>query len=167
MSQIPNSKYNIANNTRGADTYKSTDYVKSHLNTPTRVEIEIADLHLKRLKDLADRGYNDLISIISIDTFQPAELIRLAAIGTTITKGMKLPNRERKEVLMLILDKYIDNCDYDESTKQIASVILSTMDASIDTLFDFKKGKFNLKQCNFMLYITSCVNSCIKFNKQI
>lgn len=163
---MTNEKYNNINNAHDTNNYKINNYVKTHsITTHTRVEVELSEIHLKRLKDLADQGYEDLIHIISIDTFQLTELIRLAAIGTTITKGMKLPNRERKEVLMLILDKYIDNCDYDEETKQIASIILSTMDASIDTLFDFKKGKFKLKRCNFMLCVSSCTSSFRKFNK--
>jgi hypothetical protein len=93
---------------------------------------------------LVTQGYTELMDVIQERKFNPSELMELVAITTKITKKMiNVTNRDKKRILMSMIEKYIQDCDYTDDEKKAALIILATLDVSIDVLYDFRKGRFD------------------------
>ncbi len=116
--------------------------------------------------ELVNQGCAELLEIVGDDRYDAYNLIRLAAIGVSITMRMvNVTNRERKTILISMIEKFLElryaqkKLSRDEYNAALDS--LGGLEDGIDVLFDFRKGKYDAEsvakvavgRCMFMTWL--------------
>lgn len=93
---------------------------------------------MAQYEQLINEGYTTLTNILD-KKYDVEDILDLVAIATNITAAMSCTNQDRKVILMAMIKKYIDE---EIEDKTAALIVYSTLNVSIDVLFNFKKGKY-------------------------
>lgn len=118
-------------------------------------------LSLNKLNDyqqkLANDGFAELKRSLADRKLSPNEFFRLIGMCAEITEKMDLTGKQKKDVLVEIVSKYIKELDVDEQKLLIPLIV--TLDVGVDVLCEYKKGKFKGKnKCNkFCLFLSTCI----------
>ncbi len=96
-------------------------------------------------ESLAEMGYNKLILLVGDRHFCSTDLMELVAMGTSITSQMQVSNLDKKAILIRMVEIYINN-NMSVEEQSSAQLVLSTLDVSINVLFNFGRGVYCQQQ---------------------
>ena len=121
-------------------------------NSTREVEIELHQTMVEEVKIIressyqtfVDDGYRDLVAVVGNKKYDASNMLDLAAICIPITKRMVgVSNKDRKRILIIIVNKYVDNENLSDYDRELAKISINALDSGIDVLFNFRKGQYD------------------------
>ena len=121
---------------------------------------------LKKNFDHINKDLNKVLqSIIDENGINADNIIFIATnLMTVVSKYEDISGRERKQIVLNVLDTVIDNIDTDNNNiKDLLKVMnKSIISSSIDLIIDVAKGRYVFD--NIKKHTKKCHNKCLPFN---
>ena len=116
---------------------------------------------LNKNSENAKENLNKVLqNIIQNDGINNTNIIFIVTnLMTDLSHYTNIPGKERKQIIISLLENAVNTIDYDEEIKAVLNIMIKTIvPSSIDLIIDIAKGRYNFD--NIQKKTKKCYTAC-------